>query len=463
MLKLYEFDDLKLERLTAHLENASQVKVVHEINGVHELSFYYPPDEKSRLIKENALVVCEGQAFRIMRVSSENAKVGQISVKAMHVYNADAAAVHLQNVPDCIGVKPTEVLRLAFSNTPFTLLSDSEIAALGMTSVDSDGFLIDFFSADKTTPYDVMNEVIKNCGKGEIYTDNYKIALVERLGNDNGVRLSLEDNMSNINVERDMSSLITRLYPYGFEDMHIGSVNSSVQYIDSPNIKKYGIREGFKDYSDYRDPADILSRGQWEFDPRNEERIDIPSINITASVIDLSRISGYDFFKLGLGDRVRVIYGDDTYYERVIKTEYYPFEPLEGEVSIGRVKKDLFFYLNQIGAVKKQYNRVSTSNGKVAASAISGIVSADGVKVKDSSGNVTIMTDMLSMSDSSGLRFRCGLSSGSFVFDLYCGSERVLYVSGSELYIKAAGINIKNASLTADSEGHLLVNGNKVG
>ena len=69
------------------------------------------------------------------------------------------------------------------------------------------------------------------------------------------------------------------------------------------------------------------------------------------------------------------------------------------EVSIGRVKKDLFFYLNQMGKLNRNYRRVSTRSGKVSAKAISGVVSADGVNVKDSSGNVSVLTDMISMSD----------------------------------------------------------------
>ena len=32
---------------------------------------------------------------------------------------------------------------------------------------------------------------IENCGKGEIYIDNYNIALVERIGRDTDIRLSL--------------------------------------------------------------------------------------------------------------------------------------------------------------------------------------------------------------------------------------------------------------------------------
>ena len=51
---------------------------------------------------------------------------------------------------------------------------------VGLKRVDYSGFKVDFFSMDKTNPYEAVKALIENCGKGEIYADNYKIALVER-------------------------------------------------------------------------------------------------------------------------------------------------------------------------------------------------------------------------------------------------------------------------------------------
>lgn len=184
----------------------------------------------------------------------------------------------------------------------------------------------------------------------------------------------------------------------------------------------------------------------------NEERIDIPNLNISGELIDLSKISDYDFMKLNLGDRVRIYYDGDIYYERIIKTERYPYEPKMGSVSIGRVKKDLFFYLNQIGELGKKYKRVSTSTGKVAASSISGVVSADGVSVKRSDGTVSVLTDMISMSDSEGMRFRCGISSGEFVFDLYAGGKRAIYADESGVHINADDIKINGENVAVEKQ-----------
>lgn len=462
MLKLMNGD----KKCTAFLNNASEVKVSREINGAYTLNFTYPYDERAKQIKVNMLIDCEGQLFRIMTIEKESEGTVKLNAECSHVYNADAQKIHIQNIPDFIGKSPYEVLQTAFANTPFVLLGDDELKKLGLKRVDCDGLLIDFFSMDKTTPFDVMNMVIENCGKGEIYVDNYNVALVERIGRDTKMRLGLNRNMQNVSIERDVSELITRLYPYGYEDLHIGTVNGGVQYIDSPNTAVYGIREGFRDYSDYKEPEDVYSRGLWEFDPNNEERIDVPSVNVSGKLIDLSKLTEYgNLMKINIGDRVVVSDGDIEITERVIRLENYPYEPLMGEISIGRVKKDLFFYLNQMGKLTRNYRKVSTSNGKLNARAISGIVNADGVNVRDSGGTISVMSDMITMSDGTGTRFKCGVSGGVFTFAVYDKNGRALYLLNDKMNIRgditADSFKMGNNTVTADGN-YLYINGKKI-
>lgn len=453
-------------KCTAVLNNASEVKVSREINGAYTLDFSCPYDEKAKMIRVNMIIECEGQLFRIMSVEKQTEGTVKLNVEATHVYNADAQKIHLQSIPDFIGKAPYEVLKKAFENTPFTLLGDTELEELGLKRVDYDGFLIDFFAMDKTTPFEVMNTVIENCGKGEIYADNYNIALVERIGRDTKIKLSLDRNLENVSVERDASELITRLYPYGYEDLHIGSVNGGVQYIDSPNIAVYGVLEGFRDYSDYKNPTDVFNRGLWELDPENEERIDVPSVNVSGKLIDISRLAEYgELMKINIGDRVLVSDGDTEISERVIRLEAYPYEPLMGEISIGRVKKDLFFYLNQMGKLTRSYKRASTSGGKINARAISGTVSADGINVKSSDGTVSFLSDMITMSDSNGTRFVCGISGGEFTFAVYDKNGRSLYLSEDKMKIRgditADTLKIGDNTVTSGGE-NIYINGKKI-
>ena len=387
------------------IAEAENVRVTHEINGAHTLEFTYPENEKSSLIGVNKIVICEGQSYRVMKTSMSRDGRSVTEVRCSHVWNADAPCVHIQNIPDMIGVSPTDVLRRAFSGTKFSLMTAAELSEAGMRRVDADGLLIDFFSMDKTNPYDIMKAVIECCGKGEIYADNYKIALVERIGSDTAVRLDLSKNMSDMTVERDITDLITRLYPYGRDDMHIGSVNGGTQYMESANASVYGVRAGYRDWSDIKDPSELARRALWEMDRENPERIDVPAINITGTYAELSKLAEYgENEELNIGDGVTVIDGTNEIYERVIKKEYYPYSSESAVISVGRVKKDMFFYLEQIGTLARRYKKASTTAGKLRASSVQGTIKNTGVISQSvSAGEVIIGANILTTDDGGNL------------------------------------------------------------
>ena len=63
------------------IAEAEGVRVSHEINGARTLTFTYPENEKSELIRVNKLVLCEGQAYRIVKVTSarDGSSVSEVS------------------------------------------------------------------------------------------------------------------------------------------------------------------------------------------------------------------------------------------------------------------------------------------------------------------------------------------------------------------------------------------------
>lgn len=399
------------------LNDAQRVKITNEINGDYTLDFTYPLGGKAELIKENRIVVCGGQAFRITKTTYDPQK--GFYVYAPHVSRADTRTVHIQNIPDMIGVSPKSVIARAAAGTEFRLLTDGELEDIGMKWVGYDGFLIDFFSSDKLNMYDVIENVRSCCGKGELYADNYAIALVERIGKDTLTRLGICKNMRGIEVERDISEIVTRLYPYGKDDMHIGSVNGGKQYVDSENIGIYGIREGYKDYSEYTEPEKIKTRAEWEMSADNAERIDVPKVNISGSVIELGKLAEYgDLEKLEIGDGVIVLDRGNKVYERVIRLESYPYEPEPANITIGSLKRDLFFYLYQMGKLGSSYRRASTSGGKLRADRISGEVKVNGIKTN--ADGVSTFSGQLNVSELNGLSVE--VKDGA----LYLGGKRVL-------------------------------------
>ncbi len=468
MLKIFPYNAVSFERGII-LADAFSVRVTHEINGVRMLEFLHPVNENAELLEENKIVVCEGQAYRIMKLEKTMGAQSLIRAECHHVYNADAPNTHIQNIPNMMGVNPTEVIRRAIKNTNFSLISDASLAARGMRRVDHDGFKIDFFSTDKTNPFDVMQRVIENCGKGEIYADNYNIALVERIGRDRHIRLDMTKNMQSISVERDITDMVTRIYPYGADDAHIGSVNGGVQYIQSANASVYGVRDGYREYSDYTEPKKIKERAMWEFDSANEERIDVPCINITGTYADISKIAEYgDSEKINLGDTVTVIDCGNEIAERVIKMEYYPFESDNTVISIGRVKKDLFFYLNQIGALTRGYGKVSTSSGKVKAGAVAGVIKNSGISVATENGAVSILSDVINITSGGAVKARLGNVNGAFICEIADNNSQNAIEIGEDGKMRfngvvtASSVTVGDNVISVDENGALCINGKEI-
>lgn len=410
------------------LHEAVNVSEQRQINSPACLQFEYPMDDKARMIEENMLLSCSGRVYEILRVTRVMDGRDFVRVAAKDMFSSRAQKAFLPNVPDMIGRTTSYVIKEALKKLSgdlepqFTLYTDAELKELGMQWVGDDEFKIDFFSTDKTNLWNFLLTVIECSGRGEIYSNGTKFALVERIGRDNHVRLTLDKNMENINVERDTEDMITRLYPFGSEDLHIGSVNGELAYIDSPMKEIYGVHEGYRDYSDYTEPAKIKEHALWEFNPENEDRIDIPKLTISGNLIDLSKLEEYgDIEKVELGDTVHVYDLDGTEYaERVIEGTWYPFEAHETLISIGHMRRDMFFTIYQLQHTKSQLEAVQTANKSIATRKMQGVVNSDRNPVRSENKQLLLDGDLLYINDDNGKRrIDMGNLNNEFVFIIY--------------------------------------------
>ena len=109
MLRILPYNSVTFDKGIV-IGDAYDVRVTYEINGERRLDFSHPINEKSEIISENKIVVCEGQAYRIIKVSKTIGEKNFIAAECSHVYNADASNIHIQNIPDLIGKTPSYVL-----------------------------------------------------------------------------------------------------------------------------------------------------------------------------------------------------------------------------------------------------------------------------------------------------------------------------------------------------------------
>ena len=370
----------------------------------------------------------------------------------LHVYGTphfvyEAQKAFIPTIGDHIGKSSRVVLQAAVDiiskfkksvgeNCIFHIMTNAELSEKGMKWVADDELLIDFFSTDKTNLWDVIKTIIENLGRGEIFHETTidsnnnivcNIAIVERIGTDNGVRLRLEKNMQSISIERNVSDMITRLWAFGSDDLTVSSVNGGKAYIDSPNIEKYGVQDGYKDYSDYTSADKLYRNAKWEFDEDNEDRIDVPQLTISGKLIDLSKLAEYGAAeKLEIGDTVHVFDIDGTeYVQRVIEYQAYPLEPKESNISIGHIRRDFFIGIWQTEQATKKHSKWQTANNSVNIRKVQGTVNTDRNKVQSDNKQLLLDGDLLYIEDDKGRRrINLGNMDGKFVFELFNQLEK---------------------------------------
>lgn len=434
--KLHEWNETDFTGgCLAYLNKAYEVAVFEGLQETHTVSFKYPmKDEKAELIKENRIVSVEGQAYRITLVKRDYSGSRIMTVKANRIFYDDALHHHLPTIGNdtdvtksTIGVDPYDVIKLAIADTKFELIPDSELKEMGMTRIGADGVKIDFYPTDKINTYDVIQNVIEAYGRGEIYYDNYRFAVVERIGKDNGVRMSIKKNMTSLSVERNTQELTTRLYMYGKDDLTISSVNGGKPYIDSKEgIEKYGIREAYRDYSDYDDPEKLKAFGEWDLKGEgNDFRLDRPQLTITGDVVDLSKLAEYgDFYKIALGDTVHVFEDNIEHKQRIVSMTYYPYSAKQPSVTIGQpTLANAYYHAWYMGKLIKTIQKNSGRANKLKTSYFHGTVNSTQNPVESDNKKLLLDGDLLIIKDSQRDRIHIGNdevdNKKQFVFLLY--------------------------------------------
>lgn len=336
------------------IQNARDVCVSRNISGDCELTFtLHPSDEKMSLLTPENICDIQGQRYRIKTVDDDK-------ITATAIYQ-DAAYKHIVRIADMIGKSPYEIMCKIFENTPVRVMTVGEVAALGMEWVTD---LTDFFEVSKVTPLGAMKNLTDTLEKYrhhcELYIDNYNIALVKQIGIDRGARLDTAYNAKEMKVKRDTSELITRLYPYGKEDMPIGKVNNSKNYIESENITTWE-REGYEEFSEIDNPTELKTAAQWLFSADNPDRVDIPKYSVTVSYAQRKDK------EIRLGDIVTVI---DRQYnitskQRATEVKIYPFEPNKNEVTVGSPPKSIAETFKGMASTSLKYQSTVNERGEV--------------------------------------------------------------------------------------------------
>lgn len=181
---------------------------------------------------------------------------------------------------------------------------------------------------------------------GEIVRDNFSIALNAHKGADNGVRLLIGKNITEIQTTADITNLVTRIVPLGFDGLMLPEI-----YVDSPLINNYPTPKIAKvDFNDikfdpsgedgFADVEDAYTEMRSRANALFTAGLDLPQMNIKVDWIELSKVEEYrqiyaDLERVVLGDFVTVSLMGYNYTTEVKKVVYNVLNDMTERFEIG--------------------------------------------------------------------------------------------------------------------------------
>lgn len=288
-----------------------------KLGGAWTLEITHPIDDEGRwkfIEKEAVLSVPtfmgKNQLYRIDQITDKNDV--DISAKAYPIFYDSADEVFLMDKRSTAKTGQ-EVLELLTDGTKYS--GESDISAVN-TAYFVRRNLLDCISGN-------VEPTFLGVWGGEALYQNYKIILNERAGGDYGAEVRYGKNMVGVNVEEDMSEVVTRIVPVAYNGRTLSSFT-----VDSPLISNYAkvyTKEiKFEDviyYEDLEEGADtekmIVCNSQAELDEAliakcNQQfaaGIDLFKVTIDVDMLALENTEEYKNFK----DLVRIGLGDDVY------------------------------------------------------------------------------------------------------------------------------------------------------
>jgi phage minor structural protein len=207
----------------AVLDNAYDIIVTSEINGVDELEFKLPfQDSKRAYIDNEKTVRIVSDTYRIRTITDDKEESG----KAITTVYAEAAFYDL-----AYSVKKDEITFNAdTADVPMAYALQGTDWDVGTVNVSTKRT----WTCSEKNALAILRAV-QNIHGGDLIFDNANriVKLLTFSGEDSGVLFCYKKNMKSIQRVIDTTSLITRLYAYGKDGMTFASINGGNEYVDA--------------------------------------------------------------------------------------------------------------------------------------------------------------------------------------------------------------------------------------
>lgn len=356
-----------------------------ELNGSWVLDLVHPIDQEGRwkyIQEEGVISVPTWEGRQLFRIDKCVKTDTEITVTAYPIF--------FDSGDDCflMDVRPTsqngqQALDTMMAGSKYSGSSD---ITTGATAYFVRRNLMDAINGESDPTF------VKVWG-GEIIFNNFQVIINEKAGSNNGVEIRYGKNMDGISYTVDMSNVITRIVPVGYN----GKTLSTQQFVDSPLISNYAkiyTREVTFDNVRMADDAGsddssdiIICQTDEEFDQALIEQCnlmyqngaDLPEVNIQTNMVLLSKTDQYKDFQMleevGLGDVVNCInsrIGIST-QQRVIKLVWDCLKDKPDSVELGEFE---FQYFDDLTASLTAVSQVIGPGNTVVAERVQGVLNA---------------------------------------------------------------------------------------
>ena len=333
------------------------------LNGQYDVEFEYPINGflKEYILEDNIIKVPVGnpsgedQLFRIKLITKQ---LKRIKVYATHIFY-DLADNFLENVA------PTEkdgdeAIKWLCQRTVYAndFVASSDILKIASARYVRKNFVEALIGSD--------NSFLNTWG-GELHRDNKKFSINTNKGEYRGVQIRYGKNMREITWDIDITGVVTRIYPIGFDGLLLPEL-----FIDSPIIDEYIHPKIQKiEFSDIKideengitqdEAHNLLRQAVYE---QYEQGIDKPAISVQVDFLELSKTEEYKKYyssmeKIYLGDYVEAVVPHLNLNEKlkVISTTYDVLAEKYTSFELSNIdKKESSFIFNTNQLIKKLEN-----------------------------------------------------------------------------------------------------------
>ncbi len=315
------------DNAVAVLENAYDIIVTSEINGIDTLEFKLPfKDSKRAYVENEKQVRIVSDTYRIRTVTDDKDESG----KAITSVYAEAAFYDLS-----FSVKKEETSFTAdTADVPMAYALQGTDWEIGTVNVSTKRT----WTSTENNALSILRQV-QNLHGGDLIFDNANktVSLLTFSGTDSGALFCYKKNMKSIQRVIDTTGLITRLYAVGADGMTFANINDGKAYVEDYSYTNE-VRIKTLDCSSFTNPYQML-----EFANMRLADYSTPRISYVLKAMDLTVLTGYEHESWNLGDTVMVADEDLdlSIKTRIVRREYNLQEPWNTVLELSTTLREL--------------------------------------------------------------------------------------------------------------------------